>query len=57
MPIARSEIQYLPGSMEPEDIPLCPCCDQPIEDWESFCVAEGSGALCLAHVGCIEESD
>lgn len=58
MPITQAEKMYLPSDVDPEDIPLCPCCDQPIFTYEPYYVAEGIDVICLVHQSCIdEESD
>ena len=44
-----------PEILDPEDIPLCPLCDQPILDWQEGEVAVAGGLKCLAHEDCIEE--
>lgn len=49
------------GVIEPESISLCPCCDQPMFDYEEVCLIESGGCKCLAHSdcvrGCFDEED
>jgi hypothetical protein len=45
----------LDGKMEPEDIALCPLCDNAMLEWDETSVIECGGAKCLAHSDCIEE--
>lgn len=39
----------------PEDIPLCPLCDQQIFTYERVAIGNGGEALALIHADCGEE--
>ncbi len=40
------------SELDPEDIPCCPLCGQPILDWEEFVVESAHGCRFLAHTYC-----
>lgn len=37
---------------EPEDMALCPLCDNVILEYEPVVIAKASGCICLAHECC-----
>ena len=41
---------------DPETMPLCPFCDQPIMDYEPAAVIAAHGVRALAHSCCVEEA-
>lgn len=41
--------------IDPEDIPLCPLCDQPIMTYETVAIVTAAGAVALAHEDCTNE--
>ncbi len=38
---------------EPFDLPMCPICDQPIEEYQAYGLFKAWKNLLLAHVECI----
>lgn len=40
--------------IEPEDLPLCPLCDQPIMSYEESVTVMAAGAKAMAHQDCID---
>lgn len=49
------EVVEIDGEVDPEDIPLCPLCDQPIFAYERVAIGNGGEALALIHADCGEE--
>lgn len=43
------------GYIDPEEMPLCPLCDQPIMTYEPTGEIHCAGTKALAHEACIEE--
>lgn len=43
--------------VEPEDIPLCPLCDQPVFQWDQAEVVTAFDCKALAHADCTLEVD
>jgi len=42
-------------AIDPEDIPLCPLCDQPIMRYETVAIGTAAGAVALVHEVCAKE--
>ena len=42
---------------EPEEMPLCPLCDQPLLIFEEVVVGLAHGCGALVHLPCCEEGD
>lgn len=49
-------IHLNPETLSPEDVPLCPLCDQPIWNYEQAAVISSGDAKCMAHQDCTEEA-
>jgi len=47
----------LTGSIETDDMPLCPFCDQPISNYEEISIFSAHGMVGLIHKGCAEEQE
>lgn len=43
------------NAIDPEDIPLCPLCDQPIMNYETVSIGTAAGAVALVHEDCANE--
>jgi len=43
------------NQIDPEEMPLCPLCDQPIFTYEPHQVVTAAGAKALAHEDCARE--
>lgn len=43
--------------IDPEQMPLCPLCDNVITDWEPAVVVSCVGSKGLAHEFCVEEGE
>lgn len=43
------------NTIEPEDVPCCPFCDNAIMGWEEAAVFHCGGAKCLVHSDCVPE--
>jgi len=45
----------LTGHVEPDDMPLCPLCDNAILEWDGVVLVSCGGAKGLAHSDCVAE--
>ncbi len=43
--------------IEPEQMPLCPLCDNAILDWEPVVLVTCGGSKGLAHSDCVEHEE
>jgi len=41
---------------DPFSMPLCPICDQPLEEYEAITLFKAHGCIALAHVYCIADA-
>ena len=51
--MSDDDIVDLSDVIEPDDMPLCPLCDNVINDWEPSALLFAHGVKGLAHVICI----
>jgi len=47
----------LTGSIETDDMSLCPLCDKPILNYEEISIFSAHGMVGLIHKGCAEEQE
>jgi len=51
-----NNIYYIESYLDmPEEVPLCPVCDQPIMEHEKIAIGLAYGAKCLVHMDCVQE--
>lgn len=43
------------NEVEVEDMPVCPLCDNELEEIDEVCIVKSNGSLALAHKFCVEE--
>lgn len=43
------------NEVEGEDMPVCPLCDNEVEEIDEVCIVKSNGSLALAHKFCVEE--
>lgn len=56
MPIVNAEPTNIQGELDqPEEMQLCPLCDNPIAEWELAALVTAFGWKGLAHADCVRE--